>query len=269
MVGWNKKFPNFHPMTRRKKILPVTKVSFSSKFPTKNFIQKYHSLNEKKESIRKTSVSSHQKKLAIESVDDELEKMGGIRAYQRASLAGSKLFNTASWLVNKLPPDQTSHQKYTLLDVGAVDLSYKKYKNIQAEYIDLHPQNTQILKGDFILFDFSNRKFHIVCLSLVLNFVGCESKRGEMIKKANQLLDEDSGFLYIVLPVECMFASTCTTHSEFLAQMSEIFNLSLYSFDTSKRLCFYLFQKNTSTSRSFDLCFATTKFKKNNFQIKF
>ena len=83
------------------------------------------------------------------------------------------------------PPSAPSPHLIKLLDVGSVSgqTYHQESKWISATYIDLNPQNPNVLKQDFFERPSptcENEKFHVVCLSLVLNFVGEPEKRGEI-----------------------------------------------------------------------------------------
>lgn len=45
--------------------------------------------------------------------------------------------------------------------------------------------------------------YDVICLSLVVNFVGDPKKRGEMLKESTQMLKEN-GHIFIVLPLPCI-----------------------------------------------------------------
>ena len=109
------------------------------------------------------------------------EQLGGLEDYQNASLTGAKYGETSKWLVQELEKIR-GRQATRLLDVGAITgTAYHKYKSFNATYIDLNPQAEHVEKADFLEYAIPREPFDIVCLSLVVNFVGDLAKRGKSI----------------------------------------------------------------------------------------
>lgn len=107
------------------------------------------------------------------------ERLGGLEDYQNASLTGAQYGETSKWLVQELERHR-GRQHTRVLDVGAIaGTSYKKYKSFDPVYIDLNPQADHVEKADFLDYAVPDDSFDVVCLSLVINFVGDLSKRSE------------------------------------------------------------------------------------------
>lgn len=69
-----------------------------------------------------------------------------------------------------------------MLDVGAISPNnyHKESSWIETVAIDLNPQAEGITKADFLTYE-TDTKFNIVCLSLVLNFLGDPKDRGSLV----------------------------------------------------------------------------------------
>jgi 25S rRNA (adenine2142-N1)-methyltransferase len=211
---------------------------------TQQTISQFHLLNEKKQRIlQNASLSEKERTAQIEACEAEQDKLGGLPAYQLASLQGSKLFNTCKWLIKELKSKRTfKSNTIRLLDVGALTLSYKKYTWIDATYIDLHPQLPSIKKADLLEFTEPDSKFDIVALALVLNFEASPTRRFSMLKKASSLLTEE-GMIYIVLPVHCLSNSSKIGMTFFASLMRDELDLNIVAWHTSPKLVFILLSK--------------------------
>lgn len=181
----------------------------------------------------KISSPAHKElKSKLAEIHNSIQALGGLDAYQRASMRGGNLQKgwnvTGQWLIQTLrgrlgKEDQESpslivstDKKLRLLDVGALyGDTYLKYSSwIETTSIDLNPQSHLVTKQDFFERpvpssssstelagqSMNKDKFDIVCLSLVVNFVTDPAKRGEMLQKTRAFL-VDRGILYIVLPL--------------------------------------------------------------------
>ena len=158
----------------------------------------------------------------------ELAKLGGIDAYQKASLSGERQFsfNSAHWVLDELfcrrvqivqeLIGKDTEPVCTLLDVGAIKNKYDpdtepRVRRLTSTFrlkttsIDLNPQDKHVIKANFL--DFAREQlpgsFSVVVLSLCLNFEGNPAKRGEMLRLAAHLLPE-GGFCFVLLPAPCV-----------------------------------------------------------------
>lgn len=132
-------------------------------------IAKYHALEKR---IGQTGDDAARTALLLEQ-----EKLGGLPGYQSASLEGAKYGETSKWLVQELERLR-GRQQTSVLDVGAITgTAYAKYKSFNATYIDLNPQAEHVQKMDILDFPVQDKPFDVVCLSLVINFIGDFGKR--------------------------------------------------------------------------------------------
>ncbi|KAG9296242.1 hypothetical protein G9A89_014834 [Geosiphon pyriformis] len=218
---------------------------------TANLIRLFHTLNKR----HAYHVSQNQPTHA-EEVKRQLAELGGLEAYQRASELGQSSHRggdtskrIVDWLCSLgLNPIQKQKlrletndkdKKYRLLDVGA--LLRNNYKScekwIQVVAIDLNPREKGILKRNFLKMnppsfnaldsstngnteEWPKTGFDIVCLSLVINFVGDPIKRGAMLHRTIEFLNPEG------------------------LQIMESFKYEMLRHHFSRKLAYYLFRLN-------------------------
>ncbi|KAK9722291.1 25S rRNA (adenine2142-N1)-methyltransferase [Basidiobolus ranarum] len=227
-------------------LLKAKPTSFKKK--TAQVIRRFHVLNKE---VEKTNDP-----VKIEEIKNEMEKLGGLELYQRASVLGaskSRGGDTSKWLIQELSkigiPDENK-TKLALLDIGALSSeNYKKQSSwIKTTAIDLNARDSNIIKQDFLEMEppkEASGRFNIVCLSLVVNFVGDPLKRGIMISKTRDFL-LPSGFLFFVVPLPCVTNSRYLNH-EYLREFMLNLGFKLVSCHFAKKLAYYLFQLGKPT----------------------
>mmetsp|Transcript_14232 Transcript_14232/g.23256 ORF Transcript_14232/g.23256 Transcript_14232/m.23256 type:complete len:327 (+) Transcript_14232:649-1629(+) len=195
----------------------------------RKLIDTYHTLEKKllQEQRKLESLTGNEGKEAaqvkIKRLKKEMQEMGGLAAYQQASLNGEVAgggFDSSRWVLEELEgriPFGVKSVK--LLDVGAIVQRYpasttvRSGKNkvaLEATSIDLGNSNDDnVLQADF--FDFApsilskGKGFDSVVLSLVVNFVGDPRLRAKMLTLCRKLLnDSRAGLLFLVLPAACV-----------------------------------------------------------------
>ena len=166
--------------------------------------------------------------------------------YQRASLKGGKN-NSHSWFISQLKRFRANcSTALKLLDVGAINgETFQKHSHwIDISCIDLNPQSVCVVKQDFMARPMptsDSGKFHVVSLSLVVNFLPSNSLRGEMLRRSRHFL-LPGGLLYVVLPLHCITNSRYLTHDHFTHLVTEgIGQFLLTDYRFSKKLAFYVF----------------------------
>lgn len=168
-------------------------------------IAEYHALEKR---IARTAPGEELERLKAEQL-----RLGGLEIYQQASLTGAAQYGeTSKWLMQQLDglsiPKRLAGKRRRLLDVGAIaGTSYFTYLDmVDPTYIDLNPQATHVIQADFLQFPLPSDPtglFDVVCLSLVINFVGSIPDRTEMLRRAHDFLEPD-GLLFVVLPLACL-----------------------------------------------------------------
>lgn len=179
-----KKQKKKQPITAR---VQHTEAKFKhSRVETARLIRKFHVLNKELSKCKADPQLITQEQEILK----EMEDMGGLDWYQKASQLGQSKTrggDSSKWLIQTLKShcnelvDQCN-KPIKVLDIGAVAPdNYKPYNSwITAKPIDLNPQHPDIQKQDFLMMKppAKDDKFDIVCLSLVINFVGDPKDRG-------------------------------------------------------------------------------------------
>ncbi|XP_065177271.1 uncharacterized protein LOC135807180 [Sycon ciliatum] len=176
----------------------------------------------------------------------EIEKAGGINAYQVASQRGERKakygnFTSAVWVTKQLKSCglKPKDGRLRLLDVGAVTLQYEPFSSwIECEAIDLNPQHRAIIKADAT--QYKSSPFNVIVLSLVLNFTGDAVERGAILRNCRRL-QVDGGHLFVVLPLKCLINSRLFTTERLDMIMSSLGYKSLLCHQ-SKKLSFHMFE---------------------------
>ncbi len=196
-------------------------------------------------------------------------------AYQELSKLGEdkRTFNCSRWVVKQLEQhsfrDLVGGEKgarLSLLDVGALDDYYKKERSwLDVTAIDLrsrHPFVREVraetealdciaLRCPFLshsqtlwqidFFDLEETLYHVICLSLVVNFVGDPARRGEMLAKAVRML-HPRGALVFVLPLACVDNSRYMTRERLHSILQQL-QLSILETHATAKLYFLLAQR--------------------------
>jgi 25S rRNA (adenine2142-N1)-methyltransferase len=153
----------------------------------------------------------------------EITASGGLESYQLASTLGQSLSRggdssriLVSWLQPAFATAQANGTRLRMLEVGALSVSNacSRVPCLDIDRIDLHSQMPGIREIDFMELSppaTEDEKYHLVSLSLVLNFVPEASARGEMLRRIPKFLrratDVAGGFpsyLFFVLPLPCV-----------------------------------------------------------------
>lgn len=193
-------------------------------------------------SIRKHHVLQKQLHAAIlngdsaltERLQAQLEASGGLQRYQEASIQGqssdrggdsSKVL--MEWITEHVSQYRRHHtakpEKLRMLEVGAlkVDNACSRSGIFNVTRIDLHSQHPDIQMQDFMKMPvpspgtLAEDGFDVVSLSLVVNYLGDPSSRGDMLKRVSSFLrssretskdEAGSAFpaLFLVLPASCV-----------------------------------------------------------------
>ncbi|KAI9346230.1 putative methyltransferase-domain-containing protein [Obelidium mucronatum] len=237
------------------------------KLSTTARINQFHALAKKLAQVRKAGGNL----LEEQDLQLQIDALGGLHAYQRASLKGgderSGRGACGKWLVGFLGPLKEelvqaglSHQKKNkksdadnestpvikLLDIGALngETYSKQSKWIHAQYIDLNPQHANVIAQDFFLRPIPTVPadyFHVVCLSLVVNFVDDPERRGIMLMHARKFL-LPKGLLFLVLPLPCTANSRYMNH-ERLKEICIAIGFEEIEFHATKRLSYHLWRR--------------------------
>ncbi|OAX78629.1 hypothetical protein ACJ72_07058 [Emergomyces africanus] len=242
----------------------------------------------------------------VQDLDKQIAAHGGLESYQLASKKGqskerggdsSKVL--VDWLAPvfaklKLKRKQGVHHgdghgdlkiergeekpRLRLLEVGALSTSNacSRVGLLDVTRIDLHSQEKGILQQDFMqrpLPACEEEKFHIISLSLVLNYVADPATRGEMLRRTTAFLTPlpppssvgavgDAASrdingrsssstplpcLFLVLPAACVLNSRYFTEERLQAIMLSL-GYKMVQRKVTSKLIFYLWEYNATTA---------------------
>ncbi|PGG95374.1 hypothetical protein GX51_06075 [Blastomyces parvus] len=192
----------------------------------------------------------------------ELQKQGGGRDTEEGYGNGdAKVESREEEKKQKKPRPQIR-----LLEVGALSTSNacSRVGLLDVTRIDLHSQEKGILQQDFMerpLPACEEEKFHVISLSLVLNYVSDPAGRGEMLRRTTAFLtpppasgdvsnaQQNTGTclpcLFLVLPAACVLNSRYFTEERLGAIMSSLGYRMVQRKVTSK-LIYYLWEYSTA-----------------------
>ncbi|KAH7144637.1 putative methyltransferase-domain-containing protein [Dactylonectria estremocensis] len=242
---------------------PTAKASRTmSRKASRTLINTHHQLDKQ----RRQAVSKGDKGTEAR-LTAEIEKLGGIDHYQKASLQGQSLDrggDTSRVLLDWLPvTDLKKHgQPLKMLEVGSLSTRNACSTSgiFDVQHIDLNSQEPRIKQQDFMdrpLPENEFEMFDIISLSLVLNFVPEAEGRGQMLLRTLSFLrktsDTPSGTaedlfpsLFVVLPRSCVDNSRYFTDSRFDELMVSLGFARLKSKMTHK-LAYSLWRRVDST----------------------
>lgn len=177
---------------------PITASSRPLKLKGQALIRRVHRIQS---DIHSASSSGDQE--LCESLERELSDLGGLEAYQRASIKGQdkrRGGDSSKQLVDWLEP---LDRDFAVLEIGSlsVDNFISQYVKAKVTRIDLNPQHQEIEKQDF-LERVEGTGFDLLSVSLVLNFVPV-TKRSDFLIHTTKFVAID-GYLFFVLPAPCI-----------------------------------------------------------------
>ncbi|KAI0747872.1 nucleolus protein [Daedaleopsis nitida] len=202
---------------------------------TRTVIRRFHVLLKRQGQLQRVIQDAKQHAKAetlsaqneLSSVEEEIEALGGLAAYQRMSTIGQGKDRGGgsekvliAWMRELKLPEEVNACKTPLhlLEVGA--LKPDNYAScgawLDVTPIDLHSQHPSILEQDFLLMDIEEHrgKWDVISLSLVLNFPPNPTDRGQMLRIAHDLL-QPQGLLFVALPLPCIMNSRFMTPDHF------------------------------------------------------
>lgn len=193
-------------------------------------------------------------------IDAEIEKRGGLEAYQSASIhgqdsnrGGDSSKKLIEWL-NQAPYKAKVHSqadnKLSALEIGCLNpANFISTSGIFTNVvkIDLNSQSQQILQQNFMerpLPADDSERFNMISCSLVLNFVPTPLERGEMLRRLTKFLLPPApncmSSLFFVLPLPCLENSRYIDTTIFESMMSDLGFKKVFSYQATK-LIYYLF----------------------------
>lgn len=178
-------------MGRKRKLLlgnhPIGGKPLKSRRLARIVTSKYHKIRNEIEKLSNSTLPAAQKKQQQIKLADELEQLGGIEAYQQASVVSTQHFKTSRWIVKVLcilKEDLMSNStsKIRTLEVGAINTQLINCPKLCVRAIDVHSVNSKIEECDFFTIE-PKHDYEVVVCSMVINCVTDCMKRVEMIAR--------------------------------------------------------------------------------------
>jgi 25S rRNA (adenine2142-N1)-methyltransferase len=247
--------------------------SISSK-ATRTLIRSHHALEK-----AKAQALAEGNTALVDALQNQINAQGGIEGYQRASLQGqsndrggdsSKIL--MEWLepvVLTLKGCVKDGKPLRMLEVGALSVNNacSRSRLFEVERIDLNSQAEGILKQDFMerpLPKDGSKRFDVISLSLVLNYVPDAVGKGEMLLRTLEFLkkstyteglEEFLPALFLVLPAPCVTNSRYMDETKLEAIMESLGYVNVRK-KLSNKLVYYLWMMEAPVAN------LTTSFKK-------
>lgn len=234
--------------------------SLSSK-ATRTLINTHHQLH--KELAKASAAGDDAKARELEA---RIEANGGLKSYQLASMTGQSVErggDSSKVLVEWLSPalqqlKRTGHKRLLrVLEIGALSTRNEcsTVESLDVTKIDLHSQEEGILEQDFMkrpLPAADSDRFHIISLSLVLNYMPDPAARGDMLMRSTKFLtrllppeastvDGFNPCLFLVLPLACVSNSRYFSE-ERLKDIMVNLGYRMVHRKTTVKLVFYLWE---------------------------
>lgn len=221
---------------------------------------------------------------SVSSIDAQIHANGGLESYQIASKLGqsserggdsSKVL--VDWIKPQLGQWEATLPKLRVLEVGALSTknACSRTHALEVTRIDLNSQELGILKQDFMERPLPSKKeerFHLISLSLVLNYVPDATGRGEMLKRCVKFLTSECPIsftptLFLVLPVACVDNSRYLTEERLLDILASL-GFRLVQSKRTPKLIYQLWHYfGESAPRSFKKDMLNPGHKRNNFAV--
>ncbi|KAL4902452.1 hypothetical protein BDW74DRAFT_64328 [Aspergillus multicolor] len=195
----------------------------------------------------------------VDKLDAEIKANGGLESYQIASKLGQALDrggDSSKVLVDWIGPHfgglRNTSFRLRVLEIGALSTknACSRNKHLDVTRIDLNSQEPGILKQDFMerplpLGD--DNRFHLISLSLVLNYVADPVGRGEMLKRCVAFLTKEPppGSLIPIVPrLFLVLPAPCITNSRYLTEqrLQEILTSLGFSLEKHKQTSKLIYQ---------------------------
>ena len=168
---------------------------------------------------KKEGLSEPEKSIRKADLEQQLESIGGIDAYQKASIISTQHFKTSRWVLGQIDQHlnidksqndpigkmecKRAKDKLKVLEVGAINIQLQQSKHLDVRSIDINSQHPLIEEIDF--FDVEpQRAYDVIVCSMVLNCVHEVSRRGEMLARLKGHLRNADSLLLLVLPLRCI-----------------------------------------------------------------
>ncbi|KAJ5728008.1 25S rRNA (adenine(2142)-N(1))-methyltransferase [Penicillium malachiteum] len=270
--------PGLLSSTRPRAVVKSNHAALSAK-ATRTLIRSHHQLLKAKAQAEKAGDEA-----LVSSINAQIEARGGLESYQVASKlgqsgerGGDSSKTLIDWIKPQLKEWKSTLPKLRVLEVGALSTknACSRTPSLDVSRIDLNSQEPGILKQDFMerpLPSSEDERFHIISLSLVLNYVPDPVGRGDMLSRCVQFLTAECPIslpptLFLVLPVACVDNSRYLTEDRLLAILSSL-GFELAQSRRTNKLIYQLWNHTRPSSpQAFKKEMLNPGHKRNNFAV--
>lgn len=245
------------PKAKRKRAaVPITRddnvVRVSSRDRGAALIRKFHTVQTALTSAINSGDSAEQTRL-----EDEIEALGGLKTYQKASIRGQdkrRGGDSSKVLIDWLKEPELDFQwpagKSRVLEIGSLSTEnyISKYPRLDVSRIDLNSQDPAIQQQDFLtrpVPETTLEEFEGISCSLVLNFVPI-ANRSDFLLHLTKFLPISSStitrWLFFVLPAPCINNSRYTNKTT-LMRVFETLGFEKVREKVTDRIAYWLFKR--------------------------
>lgn len=243
------------PKTKKRKAAqPITKSLVHRDPGTRGpvLIRKFHTLQTALTSAINSGDTAEQARL-----EGEIEKLGGIDTYQKASIrgqdkrrGGDSSKTLIEWLKSPKLDIKCSREKMKVLEIGSLstDNYISRHSRLEVSRIDLNSQHPQILQQDFLERpspDSPAEEFDGISCSLVLNFVPTANRSDFLIHLTKFLpvsTEDNTRWLFFVMPAPCINNSRYMNKTV-LMRIFETLGFEIIKEKITDRIAYWLFKR--------------------------
>eukprot|EP00899_Mesostigma_viride_P010020 jgi/Mesvir1/19019/Mv12787-RA.1 len=156
----------------KKQKIPLVPPAMKSRKKARKITSEFHRLEQAiVEAARSKTDGDVAAAAEIKRLQAEMDKLGGRRAYQEASMVSTKHFSTSKWAIGELQSrgfKRPASNRAKVLEVGAINTQLKKCSWLDVRAIDLNSVDPLIEERDFFTLRPLGEYDAVVC-SMVLN----------------------------------------------------------------------------------------------------
>lgn len=148
-------------MSRKRKLhlgnAPIGGKELKSRKMARLVTSSFHKIRNSIDKIEQSNLAETEKAEKKENLQRDLDAIGGIKAYQQASIVSTSHFKTSRWVVKTLKEIwnmnedeiQNHSMKRKLFEVGAINTQLLQNRWLDVRAIDINSQNPAIEERDF------------------------------------------------------------------------------------------------------------------------
>eukprot|EP01104_Vermistella_antarctica_P016405 TRINITY_DN5574_c0_g1_i1.p1 TRINITY_DN5574_c0_g1~~TRINITY_DN5574_c0_g1_i1.p1 ORF type:complete len:331 (+),score=80.28 TRINITY_DN5574_c0_g1_i1:376-1368(+) len=181
----------------------------------------------------------------LASIEKSIDELGGLEAYQDASILSTSLYRTSRWVFQMLHAHNLRPSKgqapLVTVEIGAINTQLLSSPFLDVTAIDVMSRHPKIKQLDYFEMPFE-QLFDVVVCSLVINCVTPASKRGEMLLRVHRHL-KPGGHFFLVIPRTCLNLSQFMTRDRLLKSVMLKLGFKLIASKDSPKLSHFLFER--------------------------